>query len=90
MQGDTDPCYDAHSYLKGSAGDLWVAGFGALGLSCSHGSLQTTFVGYFLKLQQYGITHNDLMGFNQGGTQMARATAVQQPGPVKSDLLMNV
>lgn len=90
VQGDTDPCYDAHLYLKGSAGDLWVAGFGALGLSCSHRSLRVAFVGYFLKLQQYCIMHNDLMGFNLGGTQMTRATAVQQPGPVKSDLLMNV
>lgn len=90
VQGDTDPCYDAHLYLKGSAGDLWVAGFGALGLYCSHRSLRVAFVGYFLKLQQYCIMHNDLMGFNLGGTQMTRATAVQQPGPVKSDLLMNV
>lgn len=23
--GDTDPCLDAHPYLKGCAGDLWVA-----------------------------------------------------------------
>lgn len=25
--GDTDPCYDAHPYLKGTTGDLWVALF---------------------------------------------------------------
>lgn len=33
VQGDTDPRYDAHPYLKGSVGDLWVAIFGTLGLS---------------------------------------------------------
>lgn len=90
VQGDTDPCYDAHPYLKGSVGDLWVAGFGALQVSCSHGSLQNTFVWYFLKLLQYGIMHNELMGFNLGGTQMTRATAIQKPESVKSDLLMNM
>lgn len=25
VRGDTDPCYDAHPYLKEVAGDLWVA-----------------------------------------------------------------
>lgn len=34
--------------------------------------------------------HNELMGFNLGGTQMTRATAIQKPESVKSDLLMNV
>lgn len=91
VQGDTDPRYDAHPYLKGSVGDLWVAIFGTLGLfSCSHRILRNTFGGYFLKLQQYDIMHNELMGFNLAGTQMTRATAVQKLGSVKSDLLMNV
>lgn len=35
VRGDTDPCYDAHPFLKGSAGDLWVALSGTLGPSCT-------------------------------------------------------
>lgn len=90
VRGDTDPCYDAHPYLKGSAGDLWVALSGTLRLSCTHRILHNTFVGYFLKLQQYDIMHNELMGFNLRGTQMTRAAAVQKLGSVKFNLLMNV
>lgn len=86
--GDTDPCYDAHPYLKGSAGDLWVALCGTLGLSSTHRILHNMLVGYFLKLQQYDIMHKELMGFNVEGTQMTRA--VQKLGPVKFDQFMNV
>lgn len=61
---DTDPCYDAHPYLKGSAGDLWVALSGTLGLPSTDRILHNTLVGYFLKLQKYDIKHNELMIFN--------------------------
>lgn len=61
VQADTDPCYDAHPYLKGSAGDLWVAHSGTLGLFFTHRILHDAFVRYFLKLPQYGKTHNELM-----------------------------
>lgn len=90
VQGDTDPCYDAHPYLKGCVDDLWVAIFGTLGLSCRHTILCDTFVGYFLKLPQYDIMHNELMGFNLAGTQMTRVTAEQKLRSVKSDQFMNV
>lgn len=78
VRSDIDPCYDAHPYLKGSAGDLWVALSGTLGLSCTHRMLYKTFDGYFLKLQQNEILHNELKGFNQGGTQTTRAAAFQK------------
>lgn len=58
MQGDTDPRCDAHSYLKGSTGDLWLALAGARVLFCTHAIVHNTFAGYFLKLQLY----EELMG----------------------------
>lgn len=41
----------------------------------------TRLLDIFLKLQQYDIMHNELMGFNLEGTQMTRA--VQKLGSVK-------
>lgn len=88
--GDIDPCCDAHPYLKGSTGDLWVALSGTRGLFCAHRILYNTFGWNFLKLQQYDIMHKQLMGFRLGGTQMARAAAIQNLGSVKFNMLMNV
>lgn len=90
VRGDTDPCYDAHPYLKGVQVTCGWPLSGTLGLSCTRRILHNTFVGYFLKLQQYDIMHNELRGFNLGGTQMTRATAAQKLVSVKSNLLMNV